>query len=316
MAASKALRTRVYIDGYNLYYGCLKGSPYKWLDPLVLFEQHVIPTSMPPGMHAVFLQLSIKYFTAKIVERAAKAEDSVSSQARYHSALRKLYEGRIELVEGYYSIVESKAKIVDGPKWPRDCDEIVVWKLEEKQSDVNLALQAYHDAITGEVDQVVVVTNDTDIVPALALIRKHTSVIVNLGPDELALVQTTQAHPDTGAVPAHQFQAGSAPVGKHVGRAIARRPAQGLLHVKRESVDAGAHVHRCRRQPDRVSRQLHHRARINSASQLAGTSPGKVNLHPRSLHSVIARAAAVAGATRTGINAGSAWLDLARRLTQ
>lgn len=180
MAASKALRTRVYIDGYNLYYGCLKGSPYKWLDPLVLFEQHIIPTSMPPGMHAVLLPLSIKYFTARIVERAAKAEDSVSSQARYHSALRKLYEGRIELVEGYYSIVESKAKIVDGPKWPRDCDEIVVWKLEEKQSDVNLALQAYHDAITGEVDQVVVVTNDTDIVPALALIRKHTSVIVGL----------------------------------------------------------------------------------------------------------------------------------------
>lgn len=29
------LRTRVYIDGYNLYYGCLKGTPYKWLDLLV-----------------------------------------------------------------------------------------------------------------------------------------------------------------------------------------------------------------------------------------------------------------------------------------
>ncbi len=180
MTASKALRTRVYIDGYNLYYGCLKGSPYKWLDPIVLFEQHIIPTSMPPGMHAIPLPLSIKYFTAKIVERAAKAEDSVSSQARYHTALRKLYDGRIELVEGYYSIVESKAKIVDGGKWPRDCEEIVVWKLEEKQSDVNLALQAYHDAITGEVDQVIIVTNDTDIVPALALIRRHTPVIVGL----------------------------------------------------------------------------------------------------------------------------------------
>jgi len=27
-----ALRTRVYIDGYNLYYGCLKNSTDKWLD--------------------------------------------------------------------------------------------------------------------------------------------------------------------------------------------------------------------------------------------------------------------------------------------
>jgi hypothetical protein len=26
------LRTNVYVDGFNLYYGCLKGTPYKWLD--------------------------------------------------------------------------------------------------------------------------------------------------------------------------------------------------------------------------------------------------------------------------------------------
>lgn len=26
------MKTRVYIDGYNLYYGCLKNSPYKWLE--------------------------------------------------------------------------------------------------------------------------------------------------------------------------------------------------------------------------------------------------------------------------------------------
>jgi hypothetical protein len=26
--ADGAMRTRVYVDGYNLYYACLKGSPY------------------------------------------------------------------------------------------------------------------------------------------------------------------------------------------------------------------------------------------------------------------------------------------------
>jgi hypothetical protein len=26
------LSTNVYIDAFNLYYGCLKGTPYKWLD--------------------------------------------------------------------------------------------------------------------------------------------------------------------------------------------------------------------------------------------------------------------------------------------
>jgi hypothetical protein len=31
-AIEGALRTRVYVDGYNLYYGCLKNTPDKWLD--------------------------------------------------------------------------------------------------------------------------------------------------------------------------------------------------------------------------------------------------------------------------------------------
>lgn len=181
------LRTRIYIDGYNLYYGCLKGTPYKWLDLFTLFEKHVLPSIFLPESAKFgtiqLLPLGIKFFTAKILEKAAKALDSVSSQARYHTALRKLHDGRIELIEGYYSLTESKAKIVDAEdpdKWPRDCQGILVWKLEEKQSDVNLALQAYHDAITGQVDHVVIVTNDTDIAPALQLIRAHTSVTIGL----------------------------------------------------------------------------------------------------------------------------------------
>ena len=30
------MRTRVYIDGLNLYYGAVKGTPFKWLDPVRL----------------------------------------------------------------------------------------------------------------------------------------------------------------------------------------------------------------------------------------------------------------------------------------
>lgn len=36
-----------------------------------------------------------------------------------------------------------------------------------------------------------------------------------------------------------------------------------------------AHVHRCRCQPERIRRQLHHMARINSAIPVAGTLPGR-----------------------------------------
>lgn len=183
------LRTRIYIDGYNLYYGCLKGTAYKWLDLLSLFEKHVLPSALVKDSNNLVRQSillakpSIKFFTAKILESVAMASDSVSSQARYHTALRKLHDGRIELVEGYYAVNKMKVKIVDAGDpdcAPRACAEIQAWKVEEKQSDVNLSLQAYHDAITGAIDHAVIVTNDTDIAPALQMIRNHTTVRVGL----------------------------------------------------------------------------------------------------------------------------------------
>ena len=32
------MRTRVYIDGFNFYYGCLKGTGGKWLNPVLLCD--------------------------------------------------------------------------------------------------------------------------------------------------------------------------------------------------------------------------------------------------------------------------------------
>jgi 6-hydroxy-3-succinoylpyridine 3-monooxygenase len=169
------VRTKIYIDGYNLYYGCLKGTGYKWLDLHKLFFNQILPSSAPSPSELI----GIKFFTAPILEKASKALDSVSSQSRYHTALQKLYPNEIEVIKGYYAMTHAKAKIVDAEdpnKWPRDCQDILVWKLEEKQSDVSLALHAYHDAVVGNVDQVVIVTNDTDIAPALQMIRAHTTV--------------------------------------------------------------------------------------------------------------------------------------------
>jgi len=51
------MHTCAYIDGFNLYYGALKGTPWKWLDV--------------PGLLAKILQphheiLRVKYFTASV----------------------------------------------------------------------------------------------------------------------------------------------------------------------------------------------------------------------------------------------------------
>lgn len=191
------MRTRVYVDGYNLYYGCLKGTPF---DPLNLFER-ILPTVMasiaPNGALTSELDpLSIKFFTAPILEKAAKASDSLRCQEKYHKALNKHRQGRIEIVKGYYSLTEARAKVIDErdpKKWPRDCVEASIWKPEEKQSDVNLSVHAVVDALTGGIEHVVIVTNDTDIEPALKMIRSQTKAAVGL------IVPTTdhQCQPNT-----------------------------------------------------------------------------------------------------------------------
>lgn len=182
------LRTRVYIDGYNLYYGCLRQTRYKWLDVLTLFEKLILPSILyriTPEGEPVTIELvpgcAIKYFTAEILERVAKGDDSVSSQAQYHNALRKRCGDRLVFVKGYYASYTASQAIIsaDDPKrWPRDCEKVQVWKIEEKQSDVNLALQIYDDALQGDLDQVVLVTNDTDLVPAFEMLEARCPHIV------------------------------------------------------------------------------------------------------------------------------------------
>ena len=56
-----------------------------------------------------------------------------------------------------------------------------VWKLEEKQTDVNLALSAYRDASQHRAEQLVFVTNDTDQEPALKAIREDFSNNITIG---------------------------------------------------------------------------------------------------------------------------------------
>ena len=52
--------TNVYVDGFNLSYGCLVGTPHKWLDLDVLCQALLPPNKIQ----------RIRYFTAKISAQA------------------------------------------------------------------------------------------------------------------------------------------------------------------------------------------------------------------------------------------------------
>ncbi|MBN3495478.1 hypothetical protein [Vibrio neptunius] len=45
------MKTIVYVDGFNFYYGLLRHSPYKWLDLVKLFEQELLPMHDPNGVN-------------------------------------------------------------------------------------------------------------------------------------------------------------------------------------------------------------------------------------------------------------------------
>jgi len=52
-------KVNIYIDGFNLYYGAVKGSPYKWLDLGALCHR-MLPNDTVQ---------SIEYFTAIVSAR-------------------------------------------------------------------------------------------------------------------------------------------------------------------------------------------------------------------------------------------------------
>jgi 6-hydroxy-3-succinoylpyridine 3-monooxygenase len=178
-----ALRTRVYIDGYNLYYGCLKNSADKWLDVRALIERILTNVPFEQNGEPVGFALqtpAIKYFTAPILPDFAKSEDSVSCQNRYHMALCVHLGDELEIIRGYHDAKPARARVWEEGRAARASKMIDIWKLEEKQSDVAFALHAFSDAIRNQVDQVIAVTNDSDFAPAMKMIRQHTRAIVGL----------------------------------------------------------------------------------------------------------------------------------------
>lgn len=159
------MKTIVYIDGYNLFYGCLKHSDDKWLDLVKLFQRLLNEQcSKVDSLH-------IKFFTADIKAKVAtNGDDARIAQQSYHRALEQLYPEQISIIKGYYSL--DKANL---PAYQNPIDKnskVEVWRLEEKQTDVNISLHAYRDAAKGLAEQLVFVSNDTDLEPALMAIRE------------------------------------------------------------------------------------------------------------------------------------------------
>ena len=198
------MRTRVYVDGFNLYYGALKGTPFKWLN-LVELSYRLLPSG-----HTIE---RLNYFTARV--SGALDPGAPARQQVYLSALNTLPEVKVHFgrflaktnwrpltnlpvadrrintprpvtlpagnhpVAGLGKTLPVGGFSIDGAgkrnrrKAARPLPDAVVAEvhtMEEKGSDVNLAAHLLNDAWEGLFDVAVVISNDTDLVTPIRMV--------------------------------------------------------------------------------------------------------------------------------------------------
>lgn len=175
------LKTIVYVDGFNLYKSCLTNTEWKWLDLLGLFSEVVL--SIEPDSEIKL----VKYFTARLKGQYCKNPESPQRQSSYLTAIEKHSPGLVEIIEGKHIEVTTSGKIVQSGQVSSQWIDIC--KMEEKQTDVNIALHMYRDCVRNECDQVVLVSNDSDLKTTFELIQMDFPEICK------GLIQPTKRRP-------------------------------------------------------------------------------------------------------------------------
>lgn len=153
----------VYIDGFNLYYGALKDSPFRWLDLAALCHQ------MLPNDNVQ----TIKYFTAQVSARPHDPQQP-SRQQTYLRALRTI--PNVVIVFGQFR-THSTRMVLTGTKPPQ---KVWVDKTSEKGSDVNLAAHLIHDGYQKRFETAVLVTNDSDLKEPVRIVRRELNLPIGI----------------------------------------------------------------------------------------------------------------------------------------
>ena len=140
------MRANVYVDGFNLYFGALQHTPYKWLD-----LRKLSAGLLRPGVELG----RIRYFTARVGDRESRP-GSPARQNAYLAAISTLPEVEIEF--GLFRAHPRSMPLADGSGLA------TVIRTEEKGSDVNLATRLLLDAFANDCDVALVISNDSDLV--------------------------------------------------------------------------------------------------------------------------------------------------------
>jgi hypothetical protein len=133
-------KTNVYIDGFNLYYGCVKGTAFKWLDLAQLSAR------LLPAAHQIH---RIRYYTARVRGLPHDPNATIS----------------------YGHFLTSTIRMPLALPRPGGPTTVAVIKTEEKGSDVNLASHLLLDAFRKDYEAAFVISNDSDPLEPIRIVR-------------------------------------------------------------------------------------------------------------------------------------------------
>ena len=161
--------TNLYVDGFNLYNRAVKDTAFKWLDLRKLAE-----TLFPHNeIHRIC------FFTALVRSRPSDPTQT-ERQASYLRALSTLPGLEIQYGEFRERI---KYRPLARPK-PGDPPYVRIRDTEEKGSDVNLATRLLVDGFTGDYQQAVVTSNDSDLAAPIRYVSRDLGLrVVVVNPD-------------------------------------------------------------------------------------------------------------------------------------
>lgn len=160
-----ALRTNVYVDGFNLFYGAAKQTSYKWVDLAALCQQ-VLPS----------LTINrLRYFTALVKPMPADPQTRLRQEV-YIRALETLPD----LTVHYGHYLQSTVSMRLANPQPGGSRYADVLKMEEKGSDVNIATYMLVDAFRNDCEQLIVITNDSDLAEPVRIINREMNIPVGI----------------------------------------------------------------------------------------------------------------------------------------
>lgn len=156
--------TYVYVDGFNFYYGAVRGTKFKWLNIAQLCN-YLLPNNNI---------VKIKYFTALIKGRKHDPTQPLRQQV-YLRALQTI--PNLEIIKGHFLshiVTLPLMKPIGKRKY------VQVIKTEEKGSDVNIATHLLNDAFKDNFNTAVLITNDSDLLEPIKIVRNEFSKVVGI----------------------------------------------------------------------------------------------------------------------------------------